>query len=109
MAHRNLAVVCDAMGNSREAMVENERAIACSSQTTARTTAEARHADELRTIEGDASALRRLAVQQAGHGIRADQAHAHYDAYRALKNRKFVLQNSDRTVELLLKAKQDLL
>ena len=41
-------------------------------------------------------------------GSTSGHAHEHYDAYRALAGKPFVLPDSERTVELLVKAKQDL-
>ena len=96
-AHRNLAQVYDVTGNSREAVVHNRRAIALGP---------GRHGVY---EKADAEAYRRVAVQRAGRGETASgHAHEHYDAYRALAGKPFVLPDSERTVELLVKAKQDL-
>ena len=96
-AHRNLAQVYDVTGNSREAVVHNRKAIALGP---------GRHG---RYEKADAEAYRRVAVQRAGRGETASgHAHEHYDAYRALAGKPFVLPDSERTVELLVKAKQDL-
>lgn len=95
-AQRNLAQIYDAMGNSREAVNHNTTAIALGP---------GRHG----VYEaGDAAAYRRLAVQRAGRGeTKRGHAHEHYDAYRALARKPFVLPDSERTVEILLNARQD--
>ena len=96
-AHRNLAQVYDVTGNSREAVVHNRRAIALGPGRFGK------------YEKADAEAYRRVAVQRAGRGETASgHAHEHYDAYRALAGKPFVLPDSERTVELLVKAKQDL-
>lgn len=96
-AHRNLAQVLDVKGNSREAVVHNRRAIALGP-------------GRFGTYDAaDAEAYRRVAVQRVGRGeTQIGHAHEHYDAYRALARKPFVLPDSERTVELLVKAKQDL-
>lgn len=95
-AQRNLAQIYDAIGNSREAVLHNTRAIELGP---------GRH----NVYEkGDAEAYKRLAVQRAGRGeTKLGFAHEHYDAYRALARKPFTLPDSERTVEILLKARQD--
>lgn len=95
-ARRNLAQIYDAIGNSREAVVQNQYAVS---------RGPGRHGAYDR---GDAEAYRRLAVQRAGRGeTKKGFAHEHYDAYRALSRKPFVLPDSERTVEILLNARQD--
>ena len=95
-ARRNLAQIYDAIGNSREAVVQNSIAV--------------RRGPGRRGVydKGDAEAYRRLAVQRAGRGeTKKGYAHEHYDAYRALSRKPFMLPDSERTVEILLNAGAD--
>ena len=95
-AQRNLAQIYDAIGNSREAVLHNTRAIELGP---GRQNVYERY---------DAEAYKRLAVQRAGRGeTKLGFAHEHYDAYRALARKPFTLPDSERTVEILLKARQD--
>mmetsp|Transcript_1395 Transcript_1395/g.4776 ORF Transcript_1395/g.4776 Transcript_1395/m.4776 type:complete len:225 (-) Transcript_1395:101-775(-) len=96
-AHRNLARLYDyARGDSRLAVEHTELAI--------------QHGPGRRGVTGDvhdADAYRRLAIQRVGRGETASGfAHDHYDHYRALTGRSYVLPNSHTTVDLLLKARQ---
>lgn len=95
MAQRNLARIYDAIGDSRRAIEHNAAAI--------------RLGPGIRCVSdpADAQAYRRFAVLAVGRGeTRTKFAHEHYDAYRALTHQDFVLPDSTKSYELLLKAKQ---
>ncbi|KAJ1457651.1 hypothetical protein M885DRAFT_514665 [Pelagophyceae sp. CCMP2097] len=106
-AWRNLARIYDVMGNSRDALTANDAAIEASTTQNRRLT-DAVDRDDHAQIAGAAQAYRRAAVLRAGRSdVKLGQKH--FDAYRAIQNKPFELPDSQRTVELLLRAKQDLL
>ena len=95
-AHRNLAKLYDCTrGDSRLAVKHNAIAI--------------RNGPGKFGLKdpNDAEAYRRIAIQSVGRAETEEgKAHEHYDQYRALTNKTFVLPNSHTTIELLLKARQ---
>lgn len=87
-AHRNLAKLFDAIGNARDSFKHNQLAVSCGPGV------------QLQREYHDTQAYRKLAIQLAEHGHRSD-AHAHYDAHRALAGKRMVLANTEQTKELL--------
>lgn len=98
MAHRNLARIYDILGDSRRALEHNTIAV--------RNGPGARHNS---SNSADAQAYRRVAILAVGRGeTKTRFAHEHYDAYRALMHKTVTLPNSRTTIELLLRARQDI-
>ena len=94
MAHRNLAKICDTLGNTRDAVKHNRIAIQLGPGVTGVT----HHADTM--------TYRNLSRQLVARGqTESGHANAHYDAYRALANKRNVLANSEKTRELLIRTK----
>lgn len=98
MAHRNLARIYDIMGDSRRALEHNAIAV--------RNGPGAQHAT---SDSADAEAYRRVAILAVGRGeTKTRFAHEHYDAYRALMHKEFTLPDSQATIDILLRANQNI-
>jgi tetratricopeptide (TPR) repeat protein len=94
MAHRNLAQIFDAMGNTRDAVSHNRQAIV---------RGPGKHGI---TDPPDALAYRRAAVQSvAMKETQRGHAHANYDAYRALMRKPYVVATTEQTNELLARTR----
>jgi Flp pilus assembly protein TadD len=90
MAHRNLAKILDTLGNTRGAVKHNRIAIQLGEGVRGGTQYD------------DTNAYRCLARQVVARGERMEgYAHEHYDQYRALAGKEYVLPNSERTREIL--------
>mmetsp|Transcript_11014 Transcript_11014/g.25575 ORF Transcript_11014/g.25575 Transcript_11014/m.25575 type:complete len:253 (-) Transcript_11014:207-965(-) len=93
-AHRNLAKLLDATGNSRDAVKHNRNAIQLGPGV--------RAGHE----KYDTDTYRLLATQLVGRGeLQSGHVHEHYDAFRALAGKRYILPNSERTTEILIKTR----
>ena len=90
MAHRNMARIKDALGDSSEALRHNQYAIEL----------ESRHGVPSNSV-GNCSAYRAAAVQIISRGGSQAQALAYIDQARALEGKQVALPTTQRTNEII--------